>query len=42
MGFKNLFIAKQMKIKTISQKEEVIDFIISPDGEEILRVLKKG
>ncbi|HUV42367.1 MAG TPA: hypothetical protein VMY36_00455 [Patescibacteria group bacterium] len=42
MGFKNVFLAKKMTVKTISQEPEVIKFIISSDGEEILKVIKKG
>lgn len=42
LGFKNVLIANRMTVKTISQKEEVIKFVISSDGAEILKVIKKS
>ena len=41
-GIKGIIFARRMKIKTSIQKEEVIEFIVSSDGKEIIKVLKKG
>lgn len=37
-----LGLIKKMKVKTSIQEEEIIEFIVSTDGKEIIKVLKKG
>lgn len=40
-GVKTWGIGRKMRVKTTQQEEEVIEFIISENGKELLKVLKK-
>lgn len=42
MSIKAHALVRRMRIKTTPQEEEVIEFIVSHDGRELIKVLKKG
>ena len=41
-GIVGIFSAKKIRVRTSIQEEEIIEFIASNDGKEVIRVLKKG
>jgi len=40
-GINNVFLARRIKVKTSIQKVEIIEFVVSNDGREIIKILKK-
>ncbi|HAI74499.1 MAG TPA: hypothetical protein DCS28_00485 [Candidatus Moranbacteria bacterium] len=41
-GIAGIVLARKIRVKSSVQEEEIIEFIVSGDGKEIIKVLKKG